>query len=135
MGETISPEAFDGLTIWQSLTDEQRGAIGAAALELVAAHFCLEETHDGMFQTAASRAADAAAEAADKQLHIAFVEAVLQTELTDGEDRLKFPAIVGMICHSCGCTQNDACPEGCGWAKPNLCTACVPNVSAAIGRQ
>ena len=32
------------------------------------------------------------------------------------------------ICFVCGCTHDDACPEGCGWAnvKQTLCTACVP---------
>ncbi len=27
-------------------------------------------------------------------------------------------------CTVCGCTQNDACPEGCSWVAPNLCSAC-----------
>lgn len=32
------------------------------------------------------------------------------------------------ICFVCGCTQEDACDEGCGWAniKQTLCTACAP---------
>jgi hypothetical protein len=31
------------------------------------------------------------------------------------------------ICYVCGCTEFDACDEGCGWAnlKKTLCTACV----------
>lgn len=31
------------------------------------------------------------------------------------------------ICMVCGCTEADACEDGCGWAnrKQTLCTACV----------
>lgn len=30
-------------------------------------------------------------------------------------------------CRWCGCTYNDPCPEGCGWAnrQQTLCTACA----------
>jgi hypothetical protein len=28
-------------------------------------------------------------------------------------------------CRSCGCTETNACPEGCSWAKRNYCTACA----------
>ncbi len=36
------------------------------------------------------------------------------------------------ICRACGCTEDDACLEAvwldapifCGWAEPDLCTAC-----------
>ena len=32
------------------------------------------------------------------------------------------------ICSVCGCTDEDGCDEGCGWAnvKQTLCTACEP---------
>lgn len=28
-------------------------------------------------------------------------------------------------CLECGCTEISACPEGCGWATPDRCTACI----------
>jgi hypothetical protein len=28
-------------------------------------------------------------------------------------------------CRFCGCTQEDACPVGCGWAEIDLCTVCA----------
>ncbi len=39
----------------------------------------------------------------------------------------------GRICKTCGCSEYDACidevtGQPCGWAKPGLCTACVPAV-------
>lgn len=122
----ISPDRFEGAAIWQSLSAEHKDAIGAAALELVSAHFCIEETADGgPFQSAENRAADAACTAADEALHVAFCAAVLQCELTDGEDRIKLPTVLGQICRECGCSQNDACAGGCNWAGPDLCSACA----------
>lgn len=28
-------------------------------------------------------------------------------------------------CRQCGCTDLHACPGGCGWAEPGLCTTCA----------
>lgn len=28
-------------------------------------------------------------------------------------------------CCECHCTEDRACPGGCGWAEPGLCTRCV----------
>lgn len=128
----VSTERFDGAAIWQTLSQEEKDAIGAAALELVSAHFCMEEaSNGGPFQTPESRAADASVEAADAALHLAFCEAVLQSELTDGEDRLKFPSVIGAICRTCGCSQNDACFPPCGWAEADLCSGCKEKAGAA----
>jgi hypothetical protein len=40
--------------------------------------------------------------------------------------RLKDNTLAG-ICRVCGCTYEDGCPEGCGWAdRPRtICTVCV----------
>lgn len=32
----------------------------------------------------------------------------------------------GRQCRACGCTDNDACEEGCSWVEADLCSACVP---------
>lgn len=29
------------------------------------------------------------------------------------------------VCRVCGCTQNNACPGGCSWIEPDLCSACA----------
>jgi hypothetical protein len=29
------------------------------------------------------------------------------------------------FCRICGCTQNNACPDGCYWIEENLCSGCV----------
>ncbi|MCK1402066.1 hypothetical protein IVB45_17310 [Bradyrhizobium sp. 4] len=38
------------------------------------------------------------------------------------------PRTAGMACHVCGCTDDNACPGGCGWVSidPPLCSACEP---------
>jgi hypothetical protein len=28
-------------------------------------------------------------------------------------------------CRFCGCTDDDACPDGCSWTKHNLCSECA----------
>lgn len=28
-------------------------------------------------------------------------------------------------CRGCGCTDSCACPGGCWWVEPDLCSACV----------
>jgi hypothetical protein len=35
-------------------------------------------------------------------------------------------------CRTCGCTQEKACPEGCFWIEPDLCSTCAV---AALGPQ
>ena len=29
------------------------------------------------------------------------------------------------VCRVCGCTQHNACPGGCYWVEPDLCSACA----------
>lgn len=28
-------------------------------------------------------------------------------------------------CRECGCSDSFACPQGCGWAQPDLCSVCA----------
>ena len=32
-----------------------------------------------------------------------------------------------MRCYGCGCTDDRACPGGCSWVKPRVCSACLQN--------
>jgi hypothetical protein len=39
---------------------------------------------------------------------------------------LGFPAVLaGPRCRVCGCTNDNACPGGCSWIEPDLCSACA----------
>lgn len=31
-------------------------------------------------------------------------------------------------CRQCGCTDDRACPGGCSWVAPDLCSACKPEL-------
>jgi len=40
----------------------------------------------------------------------------------------KFMFTVDARCRVCGCTNERACPGGCIWAEPNLCSRCARHV-------
>ncbi|HEY2088541.1 MAG TPA: ParB/Srx family N-terminal domain-containing protein [Mycobacterium sp.] len=46
-----------------------------------------------------------------------------------GEDEQRSEAVAARACRSCGCTDAAACPGGCCWVEPDLCSACVPVVA------
>lgn len=33
--------------------------------------------------------------------------------------------LAGPRCRICGCTNDNACPEGCHWIEPDLCSSCA----------
>ena len=35
-------------------------------------------------------------------------------------------------CRHCGCTEHQACPEGCWWTGDTLCSACTPSIEGTI---
>jgi hypothetical protein len=47
--------------------------------------------------------------------------AAAPTIRTDG----KFVFSAQGVCRVCGCTDERACPGGCVWAEPNLCSRCA----------
>ena len=120
---------FDGIRTWAMLPAQGRDAIGAIALEFAAALALTErEPAPGATPDLAARDRRIAREAearlrgwlregCDLFLPEAFVAA-------DGAPRI--PTLLGGVCRVCGCSQEDACPSGCGWAGPDLCTACAP---------
>ncbi len=36
-----------------------------------------------------------------------------------------------VICRGCGCTEEVACPGGCSWALPGVCSTCAASVGAS----
>lgn len=122
------PERFDGAAAWARLTPEQQAEIGAIALELPLAWHLLDLEGPGP-ASALSPVLARVATAADSAL-MGGLEAVVHEALppdayaaTDGGPRI--PSRLGGVCRACGCSQNDAWDEGCGWAAEDLCTACV----------
>jgi ParB/RepB/Spo0J family partition protein len=37
------------------------------------------------------------------------------------------------VCRECGCTDEAACPGGCAWVEPDLCSSCAPD-GAVMGK-
>lgn len=54
------------------------------------------------------------------------------------DDRCPHPGCGGQVipapenqkCRVCGCTWDNACPGGCYWVEPDLCSACVEKSKA-----
>lgn len=48
-------------------------------------------------------------------------------ELPDGGVTL-VAVVLGEVqrCRVCGCTDDQACPGGCSWVEPDLCSRCAP---------
>lgn len=42
----------------------------------------------------------------------------------------KLQKAFALACRVCGCTENNACPGGCSWVGPDLCSSCVEIKSA-----
>jgi hypothetical protein len=121
----LSIERFDEAAAWAGLDPKDQAAIGAAALGLVAAEHVYDCASGLGLDPRLIRIADAAMQAADTALQEAFGAAIDKGELVTAEGLPKIPAVLGDVCRYCACSQNDACPGGCGWAKPDVCTECV----------
>ncbi|MFE1598235.1 hypothetical protein [Methylobacterium sp. ID0610] len=117
---------FDGAEIWPTLSRQEQAEIGAIAIEMVAAARLSRRVYEDQLGPVLERAAEAAEGLLAHLLDGAVADALPDgaLEANDGVTP-RIPSLLGGVCRTCGCTQNDACPDGCGWAGPDLCTACV----------
>lgn len=121
----ISNAPFDGAATWATLPPEMQAKIGAFALEAAVARGISEH---------AGGPAQRAAEQAETEASYMLQEIVLSAgglhdrrwiDEVDGSQRFRIPSVLGLVCQACGCSENDACEEGCGWATETTCTACA----------
>lgn len=112
-------ERFDALAAFAALPPERQRSIGEAGLLLAYAILGKEWFGDRsapVFETAESEAFEILLDRVSLALR-AF-------------DRLP-PALPDLNpfgvaqCRRCGCTERHACPGGCAWATPDLCTRCA----------
>lgn len=116
---------IDGTEAWHRLTAGQQASIGAAAIEMVAAWIGIDaHANDDEKATPLSRAFESADIHCPSALQDTVTTAVPALD-DDGETDRPLPSILGEVCERCGCSQFDACAEGCGWARPGLCTGCT----------
>jgi hypothetical protein len=122
---------FDGAAAWAMLTAEDRAAIGAIALEYVVNMHGEDAYFTGLEAKPEARPFIAGQPALMDMLMNAVAEAiansdpVLNEALNDDAQPVPIPSLLGGVCRICRCSDYDACPEGCGWAEPDLCTACA----------
>ncbi|UYW24821.1 hypothetical protein OKC48_16230 [Methylorubrum extorquens] len=117
----ISPERLDVGALWRALPQAERDRIGQLALGIVVGGYIAAEAE----LTAASASRAGAAH------HQASLEALCSVTPPSVVAALKgpswrIPAGLGPICVGCGCSEGDACEDGCRWMDEarTLCTAC-----------
>lgn len=130
---------FDGSAVWSKLTPEQQAQIGAIALEFIvsangeAAYFGSDPLFYDVDRDEVNKGRPfAAAEHLLTELLLQAVQDALADKvpaLNDDGLLVPIPALLGPVCRACGCSEQDACPTGCGWAEPDLCTSCVEGAS------
>ncbi len=126
----LAIDRFDGVAAWLELAPDSQAAIGAMALELGAA-LAAQTILDALDGRASpvSRATEAA-----YSVLVGGIEEAVTDVAPELADRPHVPALLGQVCRVCGCSENDACDEGCSWAELDLCTACeVDPAEAARG--
>jgi hypothetical protein len=70
----------------------------------------------------------AAQDVADRYgLTVRLLRFTTRTELEVLTPAPAAPRAVGGRCRVCGCTDGRACPGGCAWVAPDLCSACIRN--------
>jgi hypothetical protein len=119
---------FDGAAMWASLTSQQQAEIGAIALEFIVNANGEDAYFTGLEAKPEARPFIAGQRLLIDKLMIAVQDAIIEKVPALGDDALPvpIPSLLGAVCRQCGCTQEDACKDGCGWAEPDLCSACDP---------
>jgi hypothetical protein len=123
-----APERFDGAEAWSKIPAEAQAAIGAIALELTLAWHLQDAAGPGVksaLPPVAARVAGIADSELMAELEATVVDALPEGAFTAPGGGPRLPSLIGGVCRSCGCSQNDACVVGCAWAAEDLCTACV----------
>lgn len=113
------PIKFDARKTWGDLSAEQQQRIGEAALLLHVSQEAQDIWIDGG-PTSGLRRWEHAEQTACRLLH-EWVPCDADL-YPDGPD---LAALGIRACRECGCTDEDACPGGCAWIEPDLCSQCA----------
>ncbi|WP_375453431.1 hypothetical protein [uncultured Methylobacterium sp.] len=119
----VSVERLDLAVLWKSLPEADRDRIGELALGVMVG---------GTMAAFAEWTAPVVCRAGKAQ-HDLSMEELCNGDLPAGVTAAlqgvswRLPASLGPVCLRCGCSECDACGEGCGWANPEqtLCTHCA----------
>lgn len=113
-------KCFDPAVAWQHLDPKAQSEIGVAAIVLILGAIGSGEGIRPFqaFDTANMEGLCALETATRDHLPEAFAG--------DMPRRLDLVSIGVQSCRECGCTDNHACPGGCSWEEPDLCSSCAP---------
>lgn len=115
-------------TVWRSLAAETRDRLGEAAIARGLLALLDEEVAseaEDLPPGIVFHADDVAAALAADALRPFWEHSPTERPIPD------LHSLAGLrFCHRCGCTDEHACPDGCTWAGPALCSACA---TAAVG--
>jgi hypothetical protein len=121
---------FTGTSAWAVLSESERAEFGALGLELIVGIKAMQATEDPERPDEPTESpSNRAAHAAVAKIVVLMDEALrgLSPALADMfDDHPPVPSLVGDVCETCGCTEEDACEGGCAWQRPGLCTTCAP---------
>lgn len=118
---------FNGAEAWAKLTAEQQAEIGAIALEIIVNCHGEDAYFTGLDAKPEARPFIAAQPVLMDMLMSTVSEAIgpAVPALFDDDLPVPIPSLLGGVCRACACSEYDPCPEGCGWAEPDLCTSCA----------
>ncbi len=60
-----------------------------------------------------------------KPYHYFDQDLAAAVEQAAGQQLFPRPTLLRQTCVGCGCTDDRACPGGCWWVGPNLCSRCA----------
>lgn len=120
-------QRFIGRDAWAQLDPGTRDNIGAIVLELVVNRNGHDANYGNGHLTLQLRPFEAADSLLEDMLmdHVQTALKDLVAAIHDDSLPIPVPSLLGAVCRKCGCSEHDACEAGCGWAEPDLCTACV----------
>ncbi|MCE4224048.1 hypothetical protein HCU64_09820 [Methylobacterium sp. C25] len=123
----ISKEVFDGRAAWTALPARQKMDFGMILMEWLAAAAIQDAVYSNpdQYEEPVARAATEAGRLAEESLQESFRNQVPIESVEDVAGAWRIPVIVHPVCLECGCSDQDACEGGCGWAAHRLCTACA----------
>jgi len=113
---------IDGAAEWAKLLPDVQSAIGACALDLVAAWVGFDAAVDN---EPGATPANRAFEAADILCSDRLLAAVIRSVLSLDPDQPPLTASLGRVCHRHGRGERDPCdPQDRVWQAPDLCSTC-----------
>lgn len=133
---------IDTLALWYSLKPEIQALVGATAIaaelslqgslataENIPMHLPISERS---YWLGESDRFEKAADLCSGVLQDLIAENMVEAYADDGMPRHVDLNPLGIRqCTACGCTDDDACQGGCGWASATLCSTCAPKAGPA----